>query len=259
MKSKVNVPKVFKRLIKDNNNIGHFLLFLMKNFIVESEKDGKRIHSIELNKNAIDLLNVNYMYFKNNYTLNYGHWKVCLTYKHINNDMVLFYGILSVDGIRVFMIFKEDINIKFKQFLYNCLKLNIKTNKVFKYTNKKYNKEQNNKQYFKQREKDKQIILRNKFNKKYHYLTEEERKYLNKKDRKERKFYEDDGMTFIQRMEHKEARIQEIDDELLFIDDMVEYNKLLEEMELLEYDLKQMERILNQDIKNNMFYSNINY
>ena len=44
-----------------------------------------------------------------------------------------------------------------------------------------------------------------------------------------------------------------------YIKDLNKLHKLNEQLHIIEYDIKEKEQILNKDIKENLFYSNINY
>ena len=184
----------------------------------------------------------------------------------MNNNHFLIISIVTMDNINTYLLFNNKyVSLKFKQFLFETKNLNTDLFKYDKYGNvpieirtKNMINHRNNKSY-KKRDKDSQIKLRNKLNKRYEYLTNSERVFLNKRDRKKPKFNTNSEMTFMERMELIEQQIEEKEQELDSIEDLDEFYKVSDEIDLLKYDLKEMETILNKDVKENIFYSNINY
>lgn len=255
------ILNIFFICLKNKNN------YVFSNMAHEIKNDIKNSNYVLLNDYQLDLLNISFLKSAKSHKLIYDNkYKAFVKDMEMNNNHFLIISIVTMDNINTYLLFNNKyISLKFKQFLFETNKVNTDLFKYNKYgnipieirTNNMIN-HRNNKS-FKHRNKDSQIKLRNKLNKRYEYLNNSERLFLNKKDRKQSKFYNNSDLSFIERMELIEQEIEEKTEELDSIEDLNEFYKVSNEIDLLKYDLKEMETILNKDIKENIFYSNINY
>lgn len=242
-KNTINFENILKVLSSNKNN--------KLNRNIKLDVKNKDVITIELNKQAIDLLNLNFIYFKNNYDLSYDKYKVLLTIKRIeiNNKKypLIVYSILNYDDINTFIIFSKYEDKEFLLFLNDIVTLKEFNNKV------EYNIPHNNnkKLYGKSRKLKNNNKLRYKFNKQYKYLNSKEQKFLNRHSNKviykiENNRFWDMDYTYLEWLDLKYKELESLD----YCSE--EYDEVL-------YDIKELEHYLKKDVRENMFYSSINY
>ena len=246
-----------------NNNV-------LSNMYVDIKNNIENSHYFLLNDTQKDLLKLSFLKSAKSHKVIYNKkYNVFIKDYNFNGNNVLILSMVNMDNIKTFVLFNEKyVNVLFKKFLMdtkNLYKENIFINENYKNipTQKRvenilYHRQKENYTYI-HRNKDSQIKLRNKLNKRYDYLSNYERKLLNKRDNKKGTFNNESYITFIESMETMEVELEELKDSLEFIEDMEEYYKVINQIDLLEYDLKEKQKTLNKDIKENIFYSNINY
>lgn len=242
-KNTINFENILKVLSSNKNNkINRHINLDIKN---------KDIITIELNKQSIDLLNLNFVYYKNNYDLTYDKNLVLLTLKRIEiNDKkhsLIVYSILHQDDIKTFIIFSKFADKEFILFLNNIVTLKEIPNKVT------YNiKNNNNKNMYdvskRLRNNNK---LRYKFNKEYHYLNKNEKRLLDNRsnyviDKIENNRFWNMDYTYLEWLDMLYEKLNTLD-------------YLSEEYDEVLYDIKELEHHLRKDVEENMFYSSINY
>lgn len=242
-KNTINFENILKVLSSNKNNkINRHINLDVKN---------KDIITIELNKQSIDLLNLNFVYYKNNYDLTYDKNLVLLTLKRIEiNDKkhsLIVYSILHQDDIKTFIIFSKFADKEFILFLNNIVTLKEIPNKVT------YNiKNNNNKNMYdvskRLRNNNK---LRYKFNKEYHYLNKNEKRLLDNRsnyviDKIENNRFWNMDYTYLEWLDMLYEKLNTLD-------------YLSEEYDEVLYDIKELEHHLRKDVEENMFYSSINY
>lgn len=242
-KNTINFENILKVLSSNKNN--------KLNRNIKLDVKNKDVITIELNKQAIDLLNLNFIYFKNNYDLSYDKYKVLLTMKRIEiNDKkypLIVYSILNYDDINTFIIFSKYEDKEFLLFLNDIVTLKEFNNKV------EYNIPHNNnkKLYGKSKKLKNNNKLRYKFNKQYKYLSSKEQKFLNRHSNKviykiENNRFWDMDYTYLEWLDLKYKELESLD----YCSE--EYDEVL-------YDIKELEHYLKKDVQENMFYSSINY
>lgn len=242
-KNTINFENILKILQSNKNNK------INKNINLEIKN--KDIITVELNQQSIDLLNLNFVYYKNNYDLIYGEYKVLLTLKRIEiNEKkypLIVYSILEYDGINTFIIFSKFEDKDFILFLNNIVTLKEIPKKVT------YNiKNNNNKNMYnvskKLRNHNK---LRYKFNKKYDYLNKNEKRFLDNHtnyviDKIENNRFWNMDYTYLEWLDMLYEKLDTLD-------------YLSEEYDEVLYDIKELEHFLKKDVEENMFYSSVNY
>ena len=256
-----NILNIFFICFKNKNN------YVYSNMVHEIKNDIKNSNYVLLNKHQLKFLGLSFLESSKSHKLIYDNkYKAYIQDMEINNNHFLIISIVTMDNINTYLLFNNKyISLKFKQFLFETKNTNTDLFKYNKYENIPIETRTNNminhrnNKSFKHRNKNKQIKLRNKLNKKYDYLNNYERKLLNKKDNKKGTFNNESYMTFMESMEAMEVELEELKDSLEFIEDIEEYYKVINQIDLLEYDLKEKQKTLNKDIKENIFYSNINY
>lgn len=320
-KSNINFEKVTNNLLKNKNNK---IYTKLKDLI--KQLNNKDILIFELNKEQISNLNLNFVHYKEKYTLIYDNYKVLLMLVDIfkKNEQLttkcLIYSILLNDNIKCFLIVpKFNKNVQFYITLNQILDLKINNKIEYKIKNNN-----NNEQTYKKSRKIKNNCLnRYKFNEQYSYINEKEYKQLNKQNMniiyKNEHYFEQSNKTFIEQLnnlyEQREQIKQSIEQQIkklnnfeklnekmfkqykeqrknlklfnikfnsidnmfyymnknieqlnkiqikdkTYIKDLNELHKLNEQLHIIEYNIKEKEQILNKDIKENLFYSNINY
>lgn len=242
-KNTINYENILKVLSSNKNN--------KINKDIKLDVKNQNVITIELNKQSIDLLNLNFVYYKNNYDLIYDQNKVLLTIKRIeiNNKKypLIVYSILNQDDINTFIIFSKYADKEFLFFLDNIITLKEFNNKV------EYNIPNNNnkKLYDKSKRLRNHNKLRYKFNKKYNYLSSKEQKFLNQHsnkviDKVENNRFWNMDYTYLEWLDLKYQELESLD----YCSE--EYNEVL-------YDIKELEHHLKKDVQENMFYSSINY
>lgn len=245
-----------------NNNI-------LSNMYVDIKNDIKSSYYFLLNDTQKDLLNLSFLKSAKSHKVIYNKkYNIFIRDYNFNANKVLILSMVNMDNIKTFVLFNEKyVNTSFKKFLMdtkNLYKENIFINENYKNipTQKRvenilYHRQKEN--TYIHRDKNKQIRLRNRLNKRYEYLTNYERVLLNKRDKKEPKFYNNNDLSFIEKMELIEQEIDKKEQELGSIKDLEEFYEVSDKIDLLKHDLNDMKAILNKDLKENIFYSNINY
>lgn len=246
-----------------NNNV-------LSNMYVEIKNDIENSHYFLLNDTQKDLLKLSFLKSAKSHKVIYNKkYNVFIKDYNFNGNNVLILSMVNMDDIRTYVLFNNKyVSLLFKKFLMDTKSLykeNIFINENYKnipipkrVENILYHRQKENYTFIHRNKKD-QIKLRNRLNKRYNYLNNYERKLLNKNDNKKATFNNESYMTFMESMEAMEVELEELKDSLEFIEDMEDYYKVINQIDLLEYDLKERQKILNKDIKENIFYSNINY
>lgn len=242
-KNTINYENILKVLSSNkNNNIDEDINLEIKN---------NDVITIELNKQSIELLNLGFVYYKNNYDLVYDKNMVLLVLKNFNISgkvhQLVVYSVLEQDGIRTFIIFSKYASIDFHKFLHNILTLENGGKRI------EYNiKGNNNKNlYGKSKKLRNNNKLRHQFNKQYDYLSKKEMSLLDKHSNKvidkiENNRFWNMEYTFLEWLDLKYEELESLDY------CSKEYDEVL-------YDIKELEHHLKKDIQENMFYSSINY
>lgn len=242
-KNTINYEKILKVLSSNkNNNIPKSIDLNVSN---------RDVITIEVNKQSIDLLNIGFVYYKNNYNLIYDTNMVLLTTKYYKIDgkrhSLVVYSILKQDGFSTFIIFSKYAQKEFLFFINDIVTLKKLNNKV------KYNIPNNNNKnrYGVSRKLRNRNKPRGILNKKYHYLTPKEQKMLNRHthkviDKIENNRFWDMDYSYLEWLDLKYKELESLD----YCSD--EYDDVL-------YDIKELEHHLKKDVQENMFYSSINY
>lgn len=255
------ILNIFFICLKNRNN------YVFSNVASLIKRDIKNSHYVLLNDYQLEFLNLNFLKSAKSHKLIYDNkYNAFIKDYQIKNNHFLIISIVTMDNINTYLLFNDKyISLKFKQFLFETKNLKTNLNKYNKYRNvpieyrtKNMINHRNNETFI-QRNKDSQIKLRNRLNKRYNYLSNSERVFLNKKDKKDRSFNNESYMTFMESLEAMEQELESLEQELDFIDDINEYYEVIDKIDLLKYDIKEKESILKKDIKDNQFYSNINY
>ena len=154
-KANVNMYNLLDIILNNQNNNEN----IKNKSIIESIKNNiNHYTTIKLNSESIELLNLKFVYYKNNYNLIYNDSnKVLLSIKNIeyNNSIyrVLIYSILLNDNFYTFMTFNSNYDFKFKLFIFDLLNLNYndylkKSNNIFSENEKQLLKDIENSKYF---------------------------------------------------------------------------------------------------------------
>ena len=125
----INFENILRVILENKNNV--FTNKSNKKFIENIKENSNKFYCLKLNKESLDLLNLNYVFFESHYKFIYnGTNKILLSIKNIplnqySNESykVLILSIMLNDSFNTFIIFNKKYDYKFKLKIFDLLSL----------------------------------------------------------------------------------------------------------------------------------------